>query len=105
MPTHPQRLAARVFENSNDGIVITDADTRILSVNPAFERISGYRGEEVVGQTPKLLKSGQHSPEFYARLWQTLNENGEWQGEIVNRRKDGSLSNEWLSISCVRKWS
>ncbi|MBV5345289.1 MAG: PAS domain S-box protein, partial [Rhodoferax sp.] len=88
-----QRLAARVFENSNDGIVITDAETRILSANPAFERT------EAVGQKTQLLSSGLQNAEFYAELWQKLNETGEWRGEIINRRKDGSLLSQWLTIN------
>ena len=94
-----QRLAARVFENSNDGIVITDAETRILSVNPAFERTSGYSAAEAVGQKTQLLSSGLQTAEFYAQLWQKLNETGEWRGEIINRREDGSLLTQWLTIN------
>ncbi len=97
-----QRLAARVFQNSNDGIIITGPDTKILSVNPAFQRISGYRAEELVGQKPQFLASGQQPPEFYARMWQALDEQGDWRGEIANRRKDGSLVAEWVSITRMR---
>jgi PAS domain S-box-containing protein len=97
-----QRLAASVFEHSNDGIVITDNETTILSVNPAFERISGYRADEAVGQTPRLLSSGHHDKDFYARMWQAIVEKGEWGGEIVNRRKDGSTLTEWLTILRMR---
>ena len=94
-----QRLAARVFENSNDGIIIAGPDTVILSVNPAFERTSGYRRDELVGQKPRMLASRQHSRGFYARMWQILNEYGEWQGEIINSRKNGSALTEWLTIT------
>jgi len=94
-----QRRAALVFDNSNDGIIITAADTSILSVNPAFERISGYCAAEVIGRSPRLLSSGQHDQAFYARLWQTLNQEGEWRGEMINRRKDGSTLTEWLTIT------
>ncbi|MEW6164607.1 MAG: PAS domain S-box protein [Pseudomonadota bacterium] len=96
-----QRLAAGVFEHSNDGIVITDADARILAVNPAFERITGYTAADAVGQTPRLLASGRHSAAFYAGMWRALTEHGQWQGEITNRRKDGTLLTEWLTISRV----
>lgn len=94
-----QRLAARVFESSNDGIVITDADTRILSVNPAFESTSGYSAVEAVGQKTQLLSSGLQTAEYYAEMWQKLNETGEWRGEIINRSKDGSLLTQWLTIN------
>ncbi|MBF0220519.1 MAG: PAS domain S-box protein, partial [Gammaproteobacteria bacterium] len=93
-----QQLAASVFKYSNNGIVITDAETRILSVNPAFERISGYRSPEVIGQTPRLLASGKHPKAFYTQMWSSLGEKGEWQGEIINRRKDGNTLTEWLTI-------
>lgn len=96
-----ERLAASVFEYSNEGIIITDPKTTIVSVNPAFERISGYLAAEAVGQTPRLLSSGQHPRSFYERLWQELNDTGEWQGEIINRRKGGGLLTEWLTI--IRK--
>ena len=95
-------LAATVFSASRDGIVITDATTRILKVNQAFCDITGYSPEEAVGQTSDLLASGLHDAAFYHGMWQTLRDEGLWQGEIVNRRKDGSLYHEWLTISAVR---
>ncbi|OIQ99156.1 cyclic di-GMP phosphodiesterase Gmr [mine drainage metagenome] len=96
------RLAAKVFESSHEGIVITDADTRILSVNRAFTAITGYREEEIRGQTPQQLQSGQYPKAFYAEMWRRLLETNHWEGEISNRRKDGSIAAEWLSISAVR---
>ncbi len=97
-----QRLAASLFNRSNDGVIITDAANRILSVNPAFERITGYAANEILGLTPQLLSSGLHDQAFYQRMWSTLAEQDEWHGEIVNRRKNGSHFTEWLSIMVMR---
>jgi diguanylate cyclase (GGDEF)-like protein/PAS domain S-box-containing protein len=96
------RLAAKVFENSGEAITITDDKSRILSVNAAFSQVTGYTLQEVVGQTPRLLKSGRHDAEFYRRLWQDLNVQGYWRGEIWNRRKSGEIYPEWLTISSVK---
>ena len=95
------RLTASVFRNSNEGIAVTGADGRILAVNPAFERITGYRSEEVTGQSPRLLSSGRHDPAFYRQMWHTLREQGHWQGEFWNRRKDGELYAALSNISAV----
>jgi diguanylate cyclase (GGDEF)-like protein/PAS domain S-box-containing protein len=97
------RLMADVFTHSNEGIVITDARARIIEVNQAFVRITGYSREEVLGHTPALLKSGHQSSDFYATLWGDLREHGTWQGEIWNRRKDGGVYPELLTISAVRE--
>ncbi|WP_295436979.1 EAL domain-containing protein [uncultured Thiodictyon sp.] len=96
------RLAARVFESSGEGILISDEENRILSVNPAFSKITGYSQEEVIGQNPRLLKSDWQGPDFYDRLWRSLHTTGHWQGEIWNRRKSGEVYAEWLSITVVR---
>ena len=82
--------------------MITDADNHIVAVNKAFSAISGYARDEVLGQTPKMFQSGRHSADFYAQLWQKLIEQGFWQGEVWNKRKDGVVYPEWLSISVVR---
>ncbi|CAA7626774.1 putative Diguanylate cyclase [Candidatus Terasakiella magnetica] len=95
------RLAASVFHNTIEGIMITDMDGTILSVNPAFTTITGYSAEEAVGQTPRLLKSDHHDSAFYASMWKTLDDTAIWQGEIWNRRKSGEAFLEWLSISVV----
>ena len=72
------RLAARVFDRAAEGVMITDIDQRILTVNDAFSTISGYSREEVVGQTPRILNSGRHPPEFYAEMWRKIGAQGWW---------------------------
>ncbi|PKO33699.1 MAG: diguanylate phosphodiesterase [Betaproteobacteria bacterium HGW-Betaproteobacteria-7] len=94
-------LSSAVFTNINDGVCITDQDSHILMTNEAFTRLTGYGADEVRGQTPALLKSGAHGPAFYSAMWEAISHNGSWQGEITNRRKDGELITEWLSISAV----
>ncbi len=95
-------LAASVFDNSREGVLITDSAQRILRANTAFCRLTGYSEAELVGQTPKLLQSGHQSPDFYATLWESLKQNGHWQGELIDRRKDGSTVPILLSVSVVR---
>ncbi|MBD1401830.1 diguanylate cyclase [Pelobacter sp. M08fum] len=93
---------ATVFTHVREGVIITDPEGTILDVNQAFCRISGYEREEVIGRNPRLLKSGEHGPEFYALMWQTLAEQGHWSGEILNRHKNGGLLPIVLTISAVR---
>lgn len=95
------RMAASVFDNAREGILITDAQGIILRVNPAFSRITGYTPEEAVGQTPRLLNSRRHDRGFYRDLWVALVDTGYWTGEVWNRRKSGEVYPEWLSISAV----
>ncbi|MES1942242.1 PAS/PAC sensor-containing diguanylate cyclase/phosphodiesterase [Salinisphaera sp. T5B8] len=95
-------LAERVIDASLEGIIITDAATRIEFVNPAFTHMTGYRQEEVAGHTPAVLSSGRHGPEFYERMWHSLKHNGYWRGEIWNRRKNGQLYLELLTITAIR---
>jgi PAS domain S-box-containing protein len=94
-------LAAAVFENSLQGITITDAERRILAVNRAFTQITGYTPEEVLGKNPRLLQSGRHDAAFYRAMWEAIRERGHWQGEIWNRRKNGELFPQLLSIVAV----
>jgi len=95
-PTEPQGVTAAdnmslaAFESAGEGIVITDLAGNIQYANPVFEKISGYRRDEVVGQNPRILKSGKHPSSFYQRLWQTLGRGDVWRGSFVNRRKDGT---------------
>jgi diguanylate cyclase (GGDEF)-like protein/PAS domain S-box-containing protein len=96
------RLTAKVFESSNQGIVITDAQANIISANQAFEEMTGYAGEEVVGKTPRILRSGRHDKAFYADVWRSIAEHGYWQGEIWHRRKNGEIYPEWLTVSAVK---
>jgi diguanylate cyclase (GGDEF)-like protein/PAS domain S-box-containing protein len=96
------RLSDKVFEYSAEAIVITDAEVRILAVNPAFTFLTGYRPDEVLGQNPRVLKSGRHDDAFYAAMWAALNTNCHWEGEVWDRRKDGSIYPKWLSINAVR---
>ncbi len=95
------RIAAIAFK-SQEGISVTDAHGVILRVNPAFVTITGYLPEEVVGQTPRLLKSGRHDAVFYAAMWDGVRRTGSWQGEIWNRRKNGEISPEILTVTEVR---
>ncbi|WP_323003967.1 PAS domain S-box protein [Denitromonas sp.] len=99
------RLAARLFETSEEGIVITDAQNRIQAVNPAFSRTTGYAADECLGRHPSMLSSGRHDKAFYQRLWGELMRNGHWQGEIWNRRKNGEIYPEWLVLSAIRDHS
>ncbi|AIL59660.1 EAL domain-containing protein [Pseudomonas alkylphenolica] len=96
------QLAATVFENTAEGVLITDTEQRISAVNRAFSEITGYSEFEALGQTPRLLASGQHDSAFYAAMWHQLTAEGHWQGEIHNRRKNGELYPSWLTISAVR---
>ncbi|MBT3048411.1 MAG: GGDEF domain-containing protein [gamma proteobacterium symbiont of Ctena orbiculata] len=95
------RMNATVFDTTSEGIMVTDADNIIKTVNPAFTRITGYSAEEVVGQSPSILSSGRHEEEFYEELWNSVLHKRYWSGEIWNRRKDGSVFPEWLSIAAI----
>lgn len=96
------RLAAKFFASSNEAIVITDPSASILDVNDAYSTITGYRKEEVVGRNPRIMKSGRHDAAFYREFWRGLIEEGQWQGEIWDRRKSGEIFPKWLSVSAVR---
>jgi len=95
-------LAASVFHNSREGITITRTDGTIIDINEAFTNITGYSRDEVIGQNPRILSSGRHGKTHYAAMWQSLVEKGHWYGEIWNRRKDGEVYAEMLTISTVR---
>ncbi|MFZ4625446.1 MAG: EAL domain-containing protein, partial [Rhodoferax sp.] len=95
------RIAATTFE-SQQGTIITNAQREILRVNRAFTQITGYSAEDVVGQNPRILKSGRHDSAFYEAIYQTLKKSGAWAGEIWNRRKNGEIYPEWLTISAVK---
>jgi len=95
------RVAASVFEGTSEAIVICSAENRIISVNRAFCKMTGYAESELVGQTPALLKSGQHTRGFYQELWSSLEKTGQWQGEIWNRKKSGEIFPERITISAL----
>jgi two-component system CheB/CheR fusion protein len=95
------RIAARLYEQATDAIVVTDVTGKIQTVNEAFTRATGYSSADVVGQPISILNSGRHSKEFFELMWQTLNTFGSWQCEIYNRRKDGQIRLDWLTINRV----
>ncbi len=99
---HRELRARVVFDNTSEGIVVTDSDQRILAVNRAFSEITGYSEEEALGATPRLVQSGRHDAAFYQALWMELNETGNWRGEIWNRRKNGEIYAQLTTISAVR---
>jgi PAS domain S-box-containing protein len=95
-------LSAKVLEHMLEGVVITDAQGRIRSVNPAFVRMTGYQEAELIGQNPRILKSGKHDADFYRNMWAAIEQTGQWQGEVRNLRKDGEEYTAWLTISSIR---
>lgn len=96
------RLAELMFAGSHDGMMLVDAENRIIRVNPAFCRITGYSAAEVESKSPRILSSGLHEKGFYQQMWHQLQQHGFWRGEIINKRKDGTVYTEMLSISVVR---
>ncbi|WP_168224975.1 EAL domain-containing protein [Azoarcus sp. DD4] len=104
-PDGAQGAAANAVQGlagSDEGVMVTDARGVILTVNPAFTRITGYALEDIAGKRPSVLQSGLHSKAFYEGMWRKLAEQGRWQGEIQNRRKNGEIYPEWLTIYAVR---
>ncbi|UKJ46834.1 EAL domain-containing protein [Lysinibacillus sp. 1 U-2021] len=98
---YPTTLILKIFENVSEGIMITDKYKKIVMVNPAFEFVTGYTCDDVVGKTPAVLQSGVHELPFYLEMWEQIRQEGIWQGEIWNRRKTGDVYPEWLTIVCV----
>jgi diguanylate cyclase (GGDEF)-like protein/PAS domain S-box-containing protein len=97
-----QRISAAVFKYASEAIMITNANNEVETVNPAFCQISGYSAEEVLGKSPNILNSGKHDSHFYQEMWQALEHDNCWQGEIWNKRKNGEIYPEFLAISVVR---
>ena len=95
------RLAAVVYESTAEGVLITDPQLRIVAVNRAFTRITGYSAPEVIGKDPALLHSGRHDETFYREMWASIAADGFWQGEVWNRRRSGEVYPEWLAVSRV----
>jgi diguanylate cyclase (GGDEF)-like protein/PAS domain S-box-containing protein len=96
------RLAERVFEGAGEAILVTDAETRIVDVNPAYLEVTGYERAEVIGATPRLTQSGRHDPEFYRGMWEAIERTGTWSGELWDRRKDGQVFPQWLTINAIK---
>ncbi|MDP2804544.1 MAG: diguanylate cyclase, partial [Gallionellaceae bacterium] len=96
------RLSAQVFDGSNEAIMITDTEQRIVRVNRAFSKVTQYSAVEVIGKQPNILSSGRHDALYFQAMWHSLEKFGHWQDEIWNKRKDGEIFPEWLSISVVR---
>lgn len=96
------RLAAKVYDNLLEGVMVTDASANVRSVNPAFTSITGYAAEDILGRNPKLLRSDFHDAEFFREMWRQLEEFGQWRGEIWNKRKSGEVFVAWQTISSVR---
>ncbi|MBS1143205.1 MAG: putative kDa protein in hypE 3region [Proteobacteria bacterium] len=95
------RLAAQVFAQAGEAIMVCDAEGRIISVNSAFTQITGYAADAVLGQTPEILKSNVHDRQFFAAMWRDLASKGFWQGEVFNKRANGEVFPEWLTINTV----
>jgi diguanylate cyclase (GGDEF)-like protein/PAS domain S-box-containing protein len=95
------QLAFLVYENSNEGMLVTAADNTIIAINQAFTDLTGYASEDVIGKKPNILNSGHHDAEFYEEMWHAINTTGRWQGEIWNRRKSGDTYAEWISINTI----
>jgi len=95
-------IAKTVFTKASEGIMVTGSNNCIKAVNPAFLRITGYEQSEVIGQQPSMLSSGRHSEQFYRDVWANLEKSGVWEGEIWNRRKDGDIYPQQLSIAAIK---
>ncbi len=96
------QLASRVFDNTIDGVIITDANEKIISINPSVTRITGYTQEELLGKTPRMLSSDRQDKIFFKEMWRSIHTTGHWQGEIWNRRKNGETYPEWQNINEVK---
>ena len=94
-------LSDKVFTFTNEAIMITDAENRIVQINHAFTQLTGYTAEEVYGQNPRILASGKHDTSFYEDMWHALLEEGHWHGEVWDKRKDGSIYPKWVNINCI----
>ena len=96
------QLAALVYEHSSEAMMVSDAENRVIAINPAFTALTGFEAEEVIGKNPNILKSGRQNADFYRAMWAKLATDGRWQGEVWNRHKDGHLFAEEISINTIR---
>lgn len=96
------KQALIVYENTDEGIMITDVDNIIIDVNPAFEKTTGYSKKEIIGHKPSILRSNIHQEDFYKNMWDDIDNKGFWQGEITNKNKEGKLYEEYLSINSIK---
>ena len=96
------RVTSLVFDHTDMGILVANANGDIVAVNRAYCDITGYTQSELIGRNPRMQQSGRHDEGFYRELWQTLNSTGQWQGEIWNRRKSGTAYPVWENISAVK---
>ncbi|WP_258182439.1 sensor domain-containing protein [Vibrio mediterranei] len=94
-------ITSEIFNNFQEGMMITDQNGKILDVNSAFSEVTGYQAIEVIGKNPRFLQSGHHDAQFYQNLWQQLSETGLWKGEFINRKKDGSIYPQMATISTI----
>jgi MFS transporter, NNP family, nitrate/nitrite transporter len=95
-------LAKNIIDHTAEGIMVTDVKGTIEKVNPAFTTVTGYAAQEVIGKNPRILQSGRHGEDFYKDMWKEVKEKGFWQGEIWNKKPDGTIYPEWLTISMVK---
>ncbi len=95
------KLASEAIANTVEGVIITDSHGVMIDVNAAFEKVTGYSREEALGNNPEMLKSGSHDEQFYVNMWNSINEKGQWKGRVVNRRKNGEIYPEHLSITAI----
>lgn len=96
------QMSSAVLQHTIDGVLITDVDNKIVHINDAFLEITGYTRDNAIGKNPRMLKSGNHSHQFYQKMWDQLTREGYWQGEITNRKKNGEIYIEWLSINTIK---
>ncbi len=95
-------LSQNIVDHTIEGVMVTDLQGTITRVNPAFTMVTGYTMGEVIGKTPKIIQSGKHDKKFYEKMWVSIKTNGYWKGEIWNKRKNGEIYLEWLTISPVQ---